>query len=310
MKRQPIASAAAFFVLRILFAESHGSVGESADKLPSSNRRHLPWCRLILKLPIGGVRMTVYLDGVLVLNFLVDFLLLLAAGRLCGFPVKMGRAVLGGLLGGLYATFCILPGFAFLGNYLWRTVSLGVMAMVTYGWSVSALRRGLVFAFLCLALGGAMMGIGQGGLLGIVCAAGVLCLLCCVGFRGSLGRASYIPVELSYGGHHLALTALQDTGNTLQDPVTGQQVLIIGADAAQKLVGLTKAQLKSPVESVGAIPGLRLIPYHSVGNCGFLLAMRLQEVKIGSWKGSTLVAFAPEGLSREGAYQALTGGAI
>ena len=254
--------------------------------------------------------MTVYIDGVMLLNFLVDFLLLLAAGRLCGFPVKIGRAIAGGVLGGVYSAFYLLPGFGFLGSFLWRTVSLGAMAVIAYGWSVSALRRGLVFVFLCLALGGAVMGIGKGGIVGIVCAAGVLCLLCCIGFRGRLGGSIYIPVELNYGDNHLALTALQDTGNTLRDPITGQQVLVIGADAAMKLTGLTQAQLQSPVESVSAIPGLRLIPYHSVGRDGFLLALRLQGVKIGSWQGSTLVAFAPEGLSREGAYQALTGGAL
>lgn len=254
--------------------------------------------------------MTVYLDGVVLLNFLVDFLLLLAAGRLCGFPVKIGRAAAGGALGGVYAAFCLLPGFAFLGNFLWRTVSLMAMAVIAYGYSLSALRRGLVFVFLCLALGGAVIGIGKGGILGILSAAGVLCLMCCVGFRGRLGGTTYIPVELSYGEHHLKLTALQDTGNALRDPVTGQPVLVIGADAAQKLTGLTQEQLQTPVESVGAIPGLRLIPYHSVGACGFLLALRLQGVKIGSWQGCTLVAFAPDGLSREGAYQALTGGAL
>lgn len=254
--------------------------------------------------------MTVYLDGVILLNFLVDFLLLLAAGRLCGFPVKIGKAVAGGALGGVYAAFCLLPGFAFLGNLLWRTVSLLAMAVVAYGFSLSALRRGLIFVFLCLALGGAVMGIGKGGIFGIVSAAGVLCLLCCIGFRGRLGGTTYLPVELHYGKNCLKLTALQDTGNTLRDPVTGQQVLVIEADAAQKLTGLTLRQLQSPVESVSTIPGLRLIPYHSIGGCGFMLALRLQDVKIGSWQGSTLVAFAPEGLNREGAYQALTGGAL
>ena len=59
--------------------------------------------------------MTVYLDGVMLLNFLVDFLLLLGAARLCGFPVKAGRAVVGGLLGGLYAAFAYYPGLRSLG---------------------------------------------------------------------------------------------------------------------------------------------------------------------------------------------------
>ena len=255
--------------------------------------------------------MTVYLDGVILLNFLVDFLLLLGAGRLCGFPTRIGRAAAGATLGGLYAGACLLPGFYFLGNFLWRTVSLVAMAVIAYGFTYSALRRGLVFAFLCLALGGAVMGIGKGGIVGIICAAGILCLLCCFGFRGRLGGTTYIPVELSYGNKRLHLTALQDTGNTLRDPVTGQQVLVIGADAAGELTGLTREQLRSPVESMGALPGLRLIPYQSVGSSGgFLLALRLHDVKIGSRRENTLVAFAPEGLSREGAYQALTGGAV
>lgn len=254
--------------------------------------------------------MTVYLDVVILLNFLVDFLLLLGAGRLCGYPTKIGRALAAAALGGLYGACCLMPGFHFLGNILWRTVSLGAMAVLAYGLTRSALRRGIVFAFLSFALGGAVLGMGSGGLPGILGAAGVVCLLCGVGFRTKIGGTTYVPVELSYGQKHLKVTALQDTGNTLRDPITGRQVLVVSADVAGELTGLTREQLHSPVESMGVLPGLRLIPYRSVGNGGgFLLAMRLQNVKIGKWQGSTVVAFAPEGLSSEGAYQALTGGA-
>jgi len=94
--------------------------------------------------------MTVYLDGVILLNFLVDFLLLLGASRLCGQPVKIPRVLAAAGLGGVYAGACLLPDFYFLGNLLWRTVSLGAMAVIAYGLSGSAFRRGLVFAFLSL----------------------------------------------------------------------------------------------------------------------------------------------------------------
>jgi len=255
--------------------------------------------------------MTVYVDGVILLNFLVDFLLLLGASRLCGQPVKTYRVCVAAALGGVYAGVCLLPGFYFLGNLLWRTVSLGAMTVIAYGPSGSAFRRGLVFAFLSFALGGAVLGMERGGALGIISAAGVVCLLCVFGFREKIGGTSYIPVELSYGGKRLCLTALRDTGNTLRDPVTGQQVLVIGAEAASVLTGLTREQLRTPVESVGALPGLRLIPYRSVGNGGgFLLALRMQDVKIGKWRGNSVVAFAPEGLNSEGTYQALTGGIV
>jgi stage II sporulation protein GA (sporulation sigma-E factor processing peptidase) len=254
--------------------------------------------------------MTVYLDGVILLNFLVDFLLLLGADRLCGYPAKWKRAVLAALIGGVYAGACLLPGFQFLGNLLWRMVSFGAMSVIAYGFHKSAFRRGLVFVFLTLALGGAVTGIGKGGFLGILCAAGVVCLLCCFGFRGRIGGSTYVPVELKQGDKHLRLTALQDTGNTLRDPLTGRQVLVIDADTAGTLTGLTREQLRDPVGSLGALPGLRLIPYRSIDGRSFLLAMRMQNVKIGTWQGSSLVAFAPETLGTEGAYQALTGGAL
>jgi stage II sporulation protein GA (sporulation sigma-E factor processing peptidase) len=163
-----------------------------------------------------------------------------------------------------------------------------------------------------MALGGIALGVGNGGLGSLVAAAAGISLICAVGFREKLGSVSYVPVYLSYGGKSVRLTALCDTGNTLRDPVTGRSVLVVGADVAQQLTGLTKQQLQSPVQTMSQAPlsGLRLVPYHAVGqDSGLLLALRMQDVIIGKWKGSSLVAFAPQGLSMEGNYQALTGGA-
>ena len=174
---------------------------------------------------------------------------------------------------------------------------------------VGTFRMGLIFSFLSSALSGAMENIGKGNGAGIAIAA-VLLILSYFGFGGRPDGTGYVPIELNYMGKLLRLTALQDTGNTLRDPITGRSVLVVGADAAHQLTGLTKEQLQNPVETMGAIPGLQLIPYSSVASRGFLLALRLQNVRIGKWQGSSLVAFAPEGLGSEGAYQALTGGNV
>lgn len=257
--------------------------------------------------------MQVYVDLVVLLNFLVDFLLLLGTNRLSGYPPGPVRAALAAGLGGIYGGVCMLPGFRFLSGTLWRLVSLGLMAVIAFGPTRSALRRGVLFVLLSMALGGVALGLGTGGFWGLVAAAGGVCAMCVIGFRGKAGAAEYLPVELNYGGKRVRLLALRDTGNTLRDPVTGQSVLVAGADIAEKLIGLTREQLRSPVETLaaGTVQGLRLIPYRAVGQSGgMLLALRIADVKIGSWRGSSLVAFAPDGLSREGTYQALTGGAI
>ena len=258
--------------------------------------------------------MEVYLDLVVLLNFLVDFFLLLGTNRLCGYPSGVGRIALGGFAGGLYAGACLLPGFSrFLGNAVWRILALCGICVIAFGFSRETLRKTVVFILLSMALGGIAVGMGQGGFWSLIASAAVVCLLCAVGFREKLGATAYVPLELSYKGAQLKLIAMQDTGNTLKDPVTGDYVIIIGLDAAMKLTGLTKEQLEDPVSAIenAGISGLRLIPYRTVDKSqGMLLALRIPNVRIGSWKGSRLVAFSPRELGSKGTYQALTGGVI
>lgn len=253
--------------------------------------------------------MTVYLDLVILLNFLVDFLLLLGTNRLAGYPPGALRAAGAAGLGGIYGGACLLPEFSFLGNTFWRLVSLALMSWIAFGCSRSSLRRGVLFSFLSMALGGVAMGL-EGGFWSLVAAAGCLCLMCALGFRGQAGGKHFVPVRIVREEKEVRLVALQDTGNTLRDPITGQPVLVVGADIAHKLTGLAPEQLKCPLEAVGSVPGLRLIPYRTVGNPeGLLLALRIADVTVGKRKSSRLVAFAPEKLSKDGDYQGLTGGA-
>lgn len=257
--------------------------------------------------------MRVYLDLVFGLNFLVDLLLLVGTNRLCGFPAAWKRCAVAGVLGGLYAALCLVPEVSFLGNTLWRVVFLGLMGVAAYGFQTSAFRRTLVFVLLTMALGGLAMGLGSGSIASLTAAAGGVFALCFLGFRDGIGQRVYVPVRLCYDGKQLQLLALQDTGNTLRDPVTGERVLVLGADAAKRLTGLTRQQLASPVETLasGCRKGLRLLPYRAVGQAnGMLLAMRMDSVVINGKNSGTLVAFAPEGLDMEGTYQALVGGMV
>ena len=257
--------------------------------------------------------MQIYVDVVAFLNFLVDFLLILGTNRLAGFPPVYGRSALAAALGGIYGGACLLPGFFFLGSTIWRMVSLCLMAVIAFGWNRSALQRGGVFVLLSMALGGIAMGMGKGSVWMLLLSAGLMWLLCRVSFRGSAGQRSYIPVMLCWEGREMTIIALKDTGNTLHDPLTGEQVLVAGADVGEKLLGLTAHQLARPVETMaaGVISGLRLIPYHAVGQPGgMLLAVRFSDARIDGKAAQPLVAFAPQELARGEMYQMLTGGAV
>ena len=256
--------------------------------------------------------MTVYLDLVILLNFLVDGLLLVGANRLLGYPSGWRRCALAALLGGAYAGICMLPEFRFMGNLLWRVVSLAAMSGIAFGWNGSALRRGTVFVLLSMALGGMALGLGSGDFTSLILAAAGVVLLCAMGISTPLGMKRYLPVELKWRGRQLKLTALVDTGNTLVDPVTGGSVLVVGMDVGVKL-GISREMISDPVTALIAdqLPGARLIPYRAVGKPGgMMLMIRFEEVLLNGRAISPMVAFAPEEIGRNDGYQALAGGVI
>lgn len=255
--------------------------------------------------------MLVYLDLVMILNFLVDFFLILGTNRLTGYPPGPGRAAVASVLGSIYAAACLMPGFQFLGNVLWRMVFFVLMSVQAFGWNVGAIRRGAVFVLLSMALGGMAGGVRLKHFPAIALCALLLWLLCRIGFGGQFGNREYVPVELNWQGRTLRLMALRDTGNTLRDPLTGESVLVCGADVGEELLRLPRSAFQDPAGIVAAdlLPGMRLIPYRAVGQPGnMLLALRLKNVKIGDQRVSPLVAFAPQKLANGEEYRMLTGG--
>ena len=257
--------------------------------------------------------MVVYWDLAIALNFVVDLCLLLGANRLAGYGPNWKRVLPAAAIGSLYGAACLMPDCAFLGSWLWRFVVLMLMSAIAFGVDMAGLRRGILFAFLSMALGGIAMGIGKGGFWGIVTSAAAVCVLCFLGFQMPAGKSRYVPVVLEYGGRKLSLTALLDTGNLLRDPITGQAILLLAADVGIGFVGLSDEAIRDPVTALknGEIRGARLIPYRSVGNAGgMLLGLQLDAVWIDGQKAGRLVAFAPEVLSNQNSYQALTGGVI
>ncbi len=253
--------------------------------------------------------MDVYLDLVILLNFLVDFLLLWGTDKLCGASASLKRTALAAGLGAAYGGFCLLPGFVFLGGPLWRLVSFAAMGVLAFGLSISAVRRSIVFFLLSMALGGLAMGLGKGSLWTIALAAAALWAMCCLGFDGK----TYVPVTVKYKGRRMKLTALVDTGNTLRDPVSGRPVLVVQEKVGQQLLGLTEQQLRSPLDTLssGLVPGLRLVPYHAVGVAdGLLLAVQPEEVELNGKRTAHLVAFAPNMLGDGSRFDALAGGML
>ena len=115
----------------------------------------------------------IYVDTLFFLNTLVDYLLLLAAARLAGEPLRRWRFALGAALGGLYAVAIFLPGLGFLSHPLCRLASVVLMMLVSYGGSRRLLRQGVLFVALTFAFGGGVVAIGLMGGTGLSLGKGV-----------------------------------------------------------------------------------------------------------------------------------------
>ena len=90
------------------------------------------------------MQMTVYLDQVWLLNGVVDYLLLSVCGTLTASLRRRWRLLLAAAMGGIYAVVCLLPGWEFLGNLLWRILAGLALCLMAYGPGQGFLRRSLV----------------------------------------------------------------------------------------------------------------------------------------------------------------------
>ena len=281
----------------------------------------------------------IYIDTLFLLNALVDYLLLLAAARLAGEPLRRWRFALGAALGGLYAVAIFLPGLGFLAHPLCRMASAALMLVAAYGGSRRLLRQGILFVALTCAFGGGVVAIGLLGGTGLALGNGVfysaldlkvvlLSAAVCYGVltlvfqrlnRHSAASGELVSAKLGLGGRWVALTALVDTGNTLTDPATGRPVMVAEGEKLLPLFPPGQAPdaqaLRDPVGTLERLSAqgwrgrLRLLPYQAVGvECGLLLALRLDGAKIGTEDyGALLVALSPTRLSDGGGYSALIG---
>ena len=253
--------------------------------------------------------MTVWAEGVFLLNAGLDLGLLAGAGRLLGGPLRrrLLRAVAGGggrALGGALALLALLPVPA-LSGLPGRTLGLVLLTACAYGVSLDALRQGVLFLGLSLALCGVQAALAElfawgavlfrGGVLLPVswrslAVSAALLYGACAALSGAVRERKrlLLRTQATAAGRTVSFRSLADTGSFLRDPLTGRPVLARARPELQP----------------------RLIPFCTVGTeRGLLLGVRCQELLVGRERRSGgILAFAPGEVSEDGSYHGLTGG--
>ena len=269
----------------------------------------------------------IYADSMFLLNFTVDYLLLLATGKICALPLRRGRMALGAAWGGVYALLAALIPAPFANAWVKILAGLGCAA-IAYAPGPRFARSALVFFAVGAAFGGAVYAaVGLGGgmapdapLPAVSIRTLVLSFALCYAilslvFRG-LGRRSLRQVEtaqLWLRGRSVSFRALRDTGSELRDN-GGRPVMTVGWSAVAPLFPELSHPPRDPAllclamsELEGLAGRCRVLPCQTVTDSGGLLAAFRPDLLLigGRSAPCRLVAVTMSPVSPDGDFQAL-----
>ncbi len=230
------------------------------------------------------IKTVIYLDVLLLTNFALTLLFLLAAGLLAGVECRAGRLLLGGAAGAASSLALLAPEAPDAAALLYKVSTAALTVAAAYGWPGVRCFARLVGWFCAgnlllagtLLLPGAQTNNGciylplsPGALLagagGVVLAVqGVLRFL-------GWGGGQVFPARLSVADTALDVRAFCDTGFSVQEPLSGRAVVLVRLDAVSLPAGV-RAYLDACLAGVGAEPrpewGVRFVPCQTVaGHC-------------------------------------------
>ena len=209
--------------------------------------------------------MQVYADVLVVLNLLVDYFLLSASGRLLHINLPFWRQLLAAGLGGISSLIIFMPTQGFIIELLIQCAVCICMTLTAFGFGSikRAVRAAAVLFGVTLGYGGGMMALWYilrpNGMvinnsvvyfdispvfLIVFSVVGYIIVNIARRWLGANGSAAHrCTAEIFVGGKSRVLSALVDTGNSLEDAFSNSEVIIADENAVKALFGfLPKAE--------------------------------------------------------------------
>ena len=266
-----------------------------------------------------------------VLNFIINYFIILATAKLCALPLKRTRFAIAAVIGAMYSVSILFNTFGFLANPVMKLVLGFVMTLIAFGVEGKLIKAYFSFLAVSAAFGGAVYAasllagssIDDGfyinlsmRVLALSFAASYFVLTFV--FKRFAKRASreILNVKITFCGRTAEFKALRDTGNELFDPISGLPVIVVDAQEANKLLPYRLlAPLKDGVsEFIEALTSeetycskFRLVPYSAVGvKMSLLPVFRPDELYVdGKLNKNTLVGLSPNILCSSGEFSAV-----
>lgn len=293
------------------------------------------------------MKMTVYLDVVLLENLCMNYIILFATGYLMKIKMKQLRLIVSSILGGIYAVIAyleILPIYSSFGMKVVLSILMVYIAFKPKGVKIlskqliifyltSFVFGGCAFALLyfvrpqdILMRNGVYVGTYPikiallGGIVGFI--------ITYVAFRivkTKLRRKDILyNIEITLQEKRLKVKAMLDTGNLLKDPISKMPVIVVEKEQLYSLLPIQlldhieewiggDEEFLNQIEEKELIARFRIIPFSSVGKQnGLMLGFKADQVEIEKEEGTqirknVIIGIFNQNLSRDKRYSALIG---
>lgn len=247
-----------------------------------------------------------YIDVLFLVNFMMDYLLLLLLRKMLSCTATLGNIFLGAFVGALLTCIIIiLPiPYAILKFILFHVFVNTVMIRV--GLKIKNVRC-FVKAYFMLYIGGFLLGgvlstlqqyVRVGSLFFAVAVGGYLIVSKIWDYIAAIQKMKqyHCEVDLYIGDKKCRVQGIIDTGNGLCDPISNQPVSILDRNTARQFFGEEK------------LSKVRYIPYHSIGKKeGVMPALKIDRMCVfreeECWVKEPLIGVSEETISAGGEYQ-------
>lgn len=226
----------------------------------------------------------IYGDVLFLINFSMDFLILLSSGRLLHLKARTGRLALAAAIGGVYSVFALFIPGRITGIILNIAFSF-VLCFAAYGRQdkMGYVKLGLIFYALSMLLGGCVTSMYSalnritGGVqinsgfdaemsdipLWIFCILALISVAFSVitgrVFR-SAKRGQYAVLEVTFGTVTQSFNCLIDTGSSLREPISGLPVAVVDLSR----LSLEMKKIFEGIKKAEGCAAPRLIPVNTV----------------------------------------------
>lgn len=254
--------------------------------------------------------MVIYIDVLVLLNFIIDYLIIRLTSKITTTRIKNLRLIISSFIASLFSLIILLPDLGIFFQHLVIIISSLIITLLSFGRkkffknlmafiSINVIYNGLITTVWMLfkprgiIINNSVTYFNISPLIFIVSTIAFYFLIILVQLilKKKSPYAKRCVLKLKNDNNEVEISAIVDTGNTICDPYSNRQVIITDNDTAQLIF-----------DNLRDLPQL-LLPVNSVGGSSLMPAYVCNNVRINNKNISALIAITEHKFS--GDYKAI-----